>query len=151
MTRLGKVATIGVTSIAALTLALGLYCARPWEANDSGQDRADYIVLCGLVTWSISPHIVMIGFIWFLRNRPGIQVGFCIGVFVIAVLGLCMLVYAMFIHLDAQSGLVFIFAPLYQLLATLLLSIISLFIRLGHRAWRSFSQMTYDPARARNN
>ncbi len=139
MAKLPKITVVGAVSILAMTIALGIYCSRPWGGNGASRESSDLIVLCGFMACSISPHIAMITVIWLLRNRPRILAGFCIGVSVLAVLGLYALFDAMFVHLDPQSGLVFLFVPLCQLLATLLLSFVCLSVRLG-LAWQKKTQ-----------
>ena len=67
----------------------------------------------GFILWAVSPYLYLA-----VLTKAARQKGASIAVLLVSVLaavfGIGALVDAMFIHLDAQSGLVIVFAPLWQ-------------------------------------
>jgi len=133
LAELPKITVFGLFSVLGMTVALGIYCARPWGSNHAYQDLSGYLVLCGLMAWAISPYIAMLTTMWLVRKHPRILTGLSIGASAIAVLGFGLLFDAVSIHRDPQSGLAFLFVPVYQWIATLALSTACLAVCLGTR------------------
>ena len=99
---------------AAATIALGIYAARPWGDNYAYQDPMGYVGLFGFLGWAVSAYVAMAGMFRVIksgRRRSWVRL---IGSFVVAGFGVFVIVDTTFVHIDAQGGLVFLFAPVYQ-------------------------------------
>ena len=103
---------IAVTGI-VLTVSLGLWSAQPWGDNYAYQDAGDYLMLTGFLAWAVAPYAYFI----LLPGEPRrgeSPVARLVVTLLICGLGMYMLIDAVFIHPDAQSAMIFIFAALYQ-------------------------------------
>lgn len=67
----------------------------------------------GLIVWSISPYIYLVAANKLASNKSSIAAVFTSSL-LMGLFGVWLLVDAMFIHLDAQSALAFVFTPLWQ-------------------------------------
>ena len=67
----------------------------------------------GFIGWAVSPYFYLAVMMKLLSKKASISAVLIISVLV-GGFGIWMLVDAMFIHIDAQGGLVFIVAPLWQ-------------------------------------
>ena len=104
-----------LASLAAIaTVALAIYAAQPWGDNYAYQNLSGYLLLIVFVAWAISPYIYL--FLSAGRHSPQrIRDLFRISVtLLICMGGLTVVVDIVFIHPDAQGGLVFLFLPIYQ-------------------------------------
>jgi hypothetical protein len=110
-----------------LVLALAMTMARPWESR---QALDGHLFLAGMVLWALSPY----GLLWALARRLSAPTpAGRIYPVLAACIGLAWLwpyVDAALVHPDAQGGLVFVFAPLAQWAAVLVLLGLCLFLRL---------------------
>lgn len=113
---------LGISASAAV--ALGIYVAQPWGDNGAYQNATNYLMLGVVLLFSVSPYP---GLAWLSRFfvRPAVSFAiFVVGASCIGVGGALAYYDATFVHIDAQNGLVFLFVPLYQWLASLFLFII---------------------------
>jgi len=119
----------GLGVIATTTLAV--IAAQPWGANYAYQDVSGYLLLVVSVAWATSPSVYLLllagrqsshrmsNFI-----RTAVMVLICLG-------GVAVVFDAVFVHPDAQSGLVFLFLPFYQWAIIGLLELVLALV--GHR------------------
>ncbi len=113
-----RVAIITIQFLAGLgiiaTAALAIYAAQPWGDNYAYQHLFDYLLLIVFVTWAVSPYIYL--FLSARRYSPH-RVKSLIRVAVTLLLcagGIAMVFDTVFIHPDAQGGLIFLSLPIYQ-------------------------------------
>ncbi len=67
----------------------------------------------GFIVWAISPYLFAV----FMTKRSTHPAAILIAIgvsFILAIAGIFLLIDAMYIHLDAQSALVFVVIPMYQ-------------------------------------
>jgi hypothetical protein len=79
------------------------------------------------ILWAISPY----GFLSILikaAKSKAAEFGVILLCLIVSIFGLVLIIDAMYIHLHAQSGLIFIFAPLWQWVGLLLFSLLLLFL-----------------------
>lgn len=96
------------------TVAIGIHMARPLGDNYAYQDASGYGVLALMLLWAVSPYAgLAFGLRLLRRSRVASRV-FAGSAPILAIPGLVAYVDAAFVHLDAQGGLVFVFAPLLQ-------------------------------------
>lgn len=114
---LQQAAKITVRLFASLgTIATGvlaIYAARPWGDNYAYQEISDYVLLAGFVVWALSPYI----YLFFFAGRRSARLTNVFGAAVavlICVVGTAVVFDTVFIHPDAQGGLIFLFMPAYQ-------------------------------------
>jgi hypothetical protein len=85
------------------------------------------IVLLGL--WAIAPYV----FLFFLASQPEFtgrqSIVVMIGSICLSIFGVGLLLDAFFIHLGAQSGLVFIFLPIWQWVGCIVVAVISALVK----------------------
>ena len=95
-----------------------IHMAQPWGDNYAYQSLRGYLALAGCLGFAISPYV---GFIFwqklFLRSVKAMVACF-IGAIVISAFGIYASLNAAFLHLDPWGGLVFIFLPIYQWIAS---------------------------------
>lgn len=121
---------LGLCAVA--TLAIALTMARPWGDNYAYQEASGYGVLALMLLWAVSPYAgLALGLRLLRRSRVASRV-FAGGALAIGVLALAAYVDAAFVHLDAQGGLVFVFAPLLQWAAVAALGVACALLR----AWK---------------
>lgn len=118
-------ASLGVIA----TVTLSIYAAQPWGDNDAYQDISGYLLLTVFVAWAISPYAYL--FRSAGRHSPNrmsnlfrvaVTLLICIG-------GIAVVFDTVFIHPDAQGGLVFILLPVYQWLVIGVLKLILVSVR----------------------
>jgi len=118
-----------VLAAAIGTTALMVYAARPWGDNYAYQDISGYLLLLGFGLWGILPYI---GFTALIRktsdDRP-ISLTILIGTTVICFGSLALIIDSMFLHVDAQGGLVFVVVPVYQWVSLGLLGVLQYLIK----------------------
>ena len=101
---------LALISIAVVTV-LGIYAARPWGDNYAYKTLADYLVLLVFLAWAASPYA------FFARKAQA--TGSChtarfVAALIVCGAGIAAVTDSIFIHPDAQGGLVFLFLPVYQ-------------------------------------
>jgi hypothetical protein len=103
-----------IVLIALITLILMMLAARPWGGNEAYQNAVDYLILLGFILWTVSPFVGL----FFLSRRPLkhavesiVQIIF---VLLICLGGLGLIVNSMYLHPDAQGGLIFLSLPFIQ-------------------------------------
>jgi len=102
-----------------------IYAAQPWGDKYAYKNFADYLTLFGYALWAISPYLILvIIFQSFQKNQYSINVAF-FGALIIVLTSCGLLIDAFFIHIDAQNALLFLFLPICQWLAFLILALIS--------------------------
>jgi len=110
--------------ICLFTFAILIFAAQPWGDNYAYSKFSDYFKLTGMILWSISPYLAMfIALLVFSKKKVLIKT-FSVCIFVISLFAGLILFDTMFIHIDAQGGLVFLFLPIYQWLAFFVLLLI---------------------------
>lgn len=104
-------ATYAVASAGALfTLGMVLFASRPW----SGQGGGGWLVLAAFAAFALSPYAALALAARKAAPRPsGAAIVLAVGVLV-TVAAAWFYVLGFFIEPDAQSGLLFIFLPVYQ-------------------------------------
>lgn len=106
----------------AASVGLAIHMARPWGDNYAFQHASDYVALVLFLLWAISPLAALAWAArWFRQPRIASWV-YAIGAGAIALFGLYTYVDAALIHLDPQGGLVFLFMPMVQWVAALVLA-----------------------------
>ncbi len=99
---------------ALITLALMIYAAQPWGDNYAYQNLSGYLVLLGFAVWVTLPYLMII----FLARKASLSQAnnffVVIGALLISLGGVFLYVDAVWLHRDAQGGLVFIAVPFYQ-------------------------------------
>lgn len=113
-----------LTTGALLTAGLMVYAAEPWRSNQSFS--LGYIVF---IAWAVTPYIagglVARYYCRYRRSMIILLIGFTVSV------GAAVFVYydSMFVHIDAQGALIFLFFPAYQLALTLLLAFVAAILK----------------------
>ena len=82
------------------------------------------------LAWAISPFLLFILIARKVSRRRALIINL-IASLIVGVMGVWLIVDAMYINLDAQAGLVFIFVPAWQLIAVLLISVPIYFVNRG--------------------
>ncbi|WP_372016584.1 hypothetical protein [Pseudoxanthomonas sp. 10H] len=121
-----------LVACAVATVGVALWMARPW-AGYASYDATGWQVLGAMLLWAVSPLAGMALAARLLRGSPLAWRVFAAGAAVIAIVGLVAYVDAAFVHIDAQGGLVFVFMPLWQWLATIGLGLVCGLVRLWKR------------------
>jgi len=122
------VISILVVSI-VFTLYIGIYMAQPWGDNYAYQNVFGYIFLVIFMLFAISPYLGLVLLIRIFRKYRAALIGFLIGVSLISLFGMYALIDTAFIHIDAQGALIFIFLPILQWFALIILTAICFFLR----------------------
>jgi hypothetical protein len=103
------------------TISLMVHAAQPRGDNVAYKKFTDYLYLIGYMLWAVSPYVMLSLVVYVGRNNPtSITIAFFGSVLIIAGAA-AVLIDAVFIHPDAQGALVFLFLPIYQWLAALVL------------------------------
>ncbi|HST44796.1 MAG TPA: hypothetical protein VLK29_06180 [Luteimonas sp.] len=120
---------------ASVVVALGIYLARPWGGNHAYQDATGYLVLGGLLLFSVSPYAGLAALSRRFARAPVGHAVFVVGAGCIGMVGTLVYCDVAFVHPDAQGGLAFLSVPLVQWVATLLLLVIrAVIVRLAQPA-----------------
>lgn len=95
-----------------------VWMAQPWGDNYAYQSWGGYLFLAGFIAWALAPYALIAVL---QRRLPVTARGTLLGALytLIALAGVAVAVDVAFIHIDAQGALVFIFLPVYQLVAVL--------------------------------
>lgn len=107
--------------ICLFTLTMAIYAAQPWGDNYAYKKLTDYFFLFGMMLWAISPYFAMIITLSIFSKKEILIKTYSIGMLIISLLAGFILFDSMFIHIDAQGGLIFLFLPIYQWLAFFIL------------------------------
>ncbi len=119
--KIGHMITIGG---AAFTICMMIYAAQPWGDNYAYKTFSGYLTLVGYASWAISPYLILTIILRAFRKNKYSTNTAIIGALIIAITSCALLIDAFFIHIDAQNALVFIFLPIYQWVAFLVLALI---------------------------
>lgn len=87
----------------------------------------------GFIGWAISPYAYMVAMVKLVSGKAS-TITAVVLVFLVGAFGVCVLVDTMFVRPDAQSGPIYVFAPVWQ---WVLLSIASLPVSLLNGARRT--------------
>ncbi|MGE0373477.1 MAG: hypothetical protein AB7Q01_16580, partial [Gammaproteobacteria bacterium] len=99
---------------AAVVVALMFRMAMPWSGSAPYDNLAGYLGLAKVVSWALSPYAWFYFSSYWQKRHPRLIRWRLALALMLGVGGLCLYVDAVFIHLDAQGALVFLFIPLYQ-------------------------------------
>ena len=123
-----KLGLYGLIVAMVITVALMIYAAHRWGENYANQTLTDYVYLLAFSFWSIVPYLALIIFLHLFREykHPHYVVNCGVGLIILA--SLAFLIDTVFIHPDAQGAHIFLFLPIYQWLAILLLGIVAAII-----------------------
>ncbi len=119
-----KIGFVIAISAAAFTICMMIYAAQPWGDNYAYKTFSDYLTLVGFALWAISPYLILTIILQGFRKNKYSTNTAIIGALIIAITSCALLIDAFFIHIDAQNALVFIFLPIYQWVAFLVLALI---------------------------
>ena len=72
------------------------------------------------ILWAVSPYLISILLIKATKSRAAIIGGVVLSM-IVSIFGLVLIIDAMYIHLDAVSGLQYIFVPFWQLVGLFVL------------------------------
>jgi hypothetical protein len=101
---------------AGLTTALLLYLS-VYGFIDEGFQWSGLLQLFGFLVWANVPYLAVYWLAAVLVHGRGSAMLVLISSFAVVIFGAVIYFDAFIVHLDAQSALVFLFVPLYQLLA----------------------------------
>ena len=99
------------------TIAIGLYTV----------DDPYKLMAVAIITWSVSPYALLALLIKLSISKLAQIASLAISIMAI-VFGLALIIDAMFIHLDAQGGLIYLVAPLWQWVGLLILTLPVVFL-----------------------
>ena len=99
---------------AVATTGFAIYSAQPWGDNYAYQNFTGYLGLILFIAWSISPYAFMYGAAAWLPEHPRLMAFRAVVTSVLCISAVAIIFDAVFIHIDAQGGLVFLFIPFYQ-------------------------------------
>jgi hypothetical protein len=93
---------------------MGIYAAQPWANNYAYSKLTDYLSLFGLLIWAVSPYVAMFITLLNFSKRTILVKIFSVLIFIISLFSAYILFDGMFLHPDAQGGLMFLVLPMYQ-------------------------------------
>jgi hypothetical protein len=96
------------------TLALMIYAAQGFGS-----------LLSGFTVWALIPYAVFAIAIWMARTR-GSVIASSVASLIAVLLGAFIYIDALFVHISSTSPLAFVFIPLYQLLAAVVVLVFAL-------------------------
>jgi hypothetical protein len=100
----------------------------------------------GFSVWVAAPFVLMLIAV-VLAHSTKAQTGVLVTSLLLALAGLLLYWDAMFVHTDAQGGLVFLFIPLYQYIAVVITIGVVIYARMRAR-WRLTAQLRGTRARS---
>jgi hypothetical protein len=102
-----------LAAIGALaTLGIGL----------DAMSRPYTLAAAGFIAWAVSPYMLLALLVRSAHTRAA-RVGVLLVTLLAVIFGVAIFVDAMYLHLDAQSALVFLFVPLWQWVGLLVLAV----------------------------
>ena len=120
-------AKIGIYSLILamiITVAIIIYATHPWGGNYANQMFTDYVYLLAFSFWSIIPYLALMILIHLFKEYKLSYYIVISGSEVIILTSLLFLIDTVFIHPNSQGAYIFLFLPIYQWLAILLLGIV---------------------------
>lgn len=120
-----KMGLYGLILAMIVTIAIMIYAAHPWGENYANQTLTDYVYLVAFSFWSIVPYLALMIFIHLFRDYKLSHHIVNGGTGLIILASLVFLIDSVFIRPDVQGAHIFLFLPIYQWLAILLLGIIA--------------------------
>jgi len=113
--------TLTVVALGAgLTTALLLYLSI-YGFIDEGFQWSGLLQLFGFLIWADVPYVAVFWLAAVLVHGRSTAMLVLVAAFAVVMFGALVYFDAFFVHLDPQSALVFLFVPLYQLLAVIAL------------------------------
>lgn len=76
----------------------------------------------GIIVWAVSPYFNLVAMTKAVSTKAS-AIAVLVFALLVGAFGLWALIDAMFIHLDAQGGLIYLFAPLWQWVFLILVSL----------------------------
>ncbi len=119
-----------ITTISYFILSLGVISASILFLYTSGLWIGNVIELKMLawLIWAVLPYLLLFFAVWvFKKNEVIINILFTCTLLIVLP-GILGYINALFIHIDAQGGLIFIFLPLYQICLTVIFVLIAVFV-----------------------
>jgi hypothetical protein len=130
------IAKYTIRALASLSIiaavSLSLYVAKPWRGNNAYQNPGGYVILAGFMTWGIVPHIALLLLSRHVSTSHPPTLLRLVTAVVVCIGGTTLLFRTIYLHPDPQSGLAFIFLPIYQLGVIGLGELILLAVRMIH-------------------
>jgi hypothetical protein len=96
---------------------MGIYVAQPWGNKHAYLNSINYVSLFGLLLWAILPYLSMFIILHSFSKRMVLIRTFSVVIFIISIFSAYILFDAMFVHPDAQGGLILKILPIYQWVA----------------------------------
>lgn len=108
------------------TISMLIYSAQPWGDNYAYQKLSGYIFLLVVMVWAILPYVFLFYFLRYLHNRFVAIKIFTVSIFIISALSAALIINVNFFNIDAQGGLIYLFLPIYQWCAIILVSLVTI-------------------------
>lgn len=113
-----KYALIITAVSVVVTVLMMAYAAHPWGDNDAYHNLIDYVKLALFVGWAVSPYLlILLALRKEIPVHKGLRIGLLIAVSLFCGVSLAIIFDTVFIHINAQGGLIFFFLPIYQWIA----------------------------------
>jgi hypothetical protein len=95
-----------------------VYAAQPWGNNYAYQNFIGYVMLVIFVGWAVSPYLfILLAIRREMRDNKGLRISLLIVISLFCMASMAIIFDTVFVHIDAQGGLVFLFLPIYQWVA----------------------------------
>ena len=102
----------------------GIWSAQPWGDNYAYQDIKGYLALFVLLLWAISPYLSLLFTLKMFSQSKRIFAAISTLVLALVLLSGYALYDTVFVQADAQNALIFIFLPIYQHGAIIILNLL---------------------------
>jgi hypothetical protein len=99
------------------TIGFMLYAAQPWRS-----DQPFGLGHIAFMSWAIMPYVAGAVLARVFRDQRRSLIIILIGLAISVGSALFIYYYSLFVHIDAQGALIFVFFPVYQLAFTLILA-----------------------------
>ena len=119
MTTLTKKSMLMVGLASLATVAIDVY-----SINKPASEHIKTLIIFGI--WAIFPYVILLFLIYKSDKYPKASGVAFAGTLILVLFGVSTLIDGFFIHLDAQSGLLFLFIPFWQLIGSCILALIVL-------------------------
>lgn len=117
-----------IVILCLFTWAIEIYAAQPWGDNHAYQKFSDYLLFSCFMLWAISPYLVLGIILSFFSRKERALKTITVGILIISLFAVFILIDSIFVHMDAQGGLVVLVLPIYQWPAVFCLILICFFI-----------------------
>ena len=109
------------------TAVLMVYSEQPWDEYYAYVEFSDYTLLFLFVAWAIAPYFPLL----FILRKPSsyrsAAIFRAVAVSLICLPSVAVVVYTVFMHIDAQESSNFVFLPIYQWIAVIAFIVINAF------------------------